>query len=372
MAKRIPINELAEGMIVEQGIYLGDEDRTALVGKNAVLTNYLIEKLKSRGVKDVQVITDKRPSGLIELPPPKPVIDPRLRRDAIISLKEMFAVAELGESELHNSAKAVKQVDMAVQHLVLNLTKDKRALVNIRDLKSFDDYTYHHSLSVTVLAVAIAQEMGMSSKNLNLIGKCGMLHDIGKTAIPIEIINKKAKLSDDEFSLIQNHSPEGYYYLARRHIGAEELWEAVMFHHEKFDGSGYPKGLKEEEIPLMSRIISVADVYDALTSNRPYRMPMQPAEAVEYIMAGVGTSFDYDVVVAFINKLELYPLGSFVELSNGKIAVVLSNDFPLRPVVQMMDTGEIFDLYNDWRHLSLTIKRVFTEPAATSTAEDSI
>jgi HD-GYP domain-containing protein (c-di-GMP phosphodiesterase class II) len=128
-------------------------------------------------------------------------------------------------------------------------------------------------------------------------------------------------------------------------------------HHEKVDGSGYPYGLKGDEIMLPGRIIAVADVYDALTSYRPYRTPMQPAEAVEYIMGNIGVQFDYDVVIAFLHKLELYPVGGFILLSNGKSAVVLDNQNSLRPIVRLLDTGDILDLFTDRKCLSLTITK---------------
>jgi HD-GYP domain-containing protein (c-di-GMP phosphodiesterase class II) len=108
----------------------------------------------------------------------------------------------------------------------------------------------------------------------------------------------------------------------------------------------------------------VADVYDALTSNRPYRQPMQPAEAMEYVMGGVSTAFDYDVVMAFLAKMEPYPVGCLVELSNGKIATVINNEFTMRPVVQTLDNGEILDLFNDRRYLDIVIKQMFPEPPA--------
>jgi HD-GYP domain-containing protein (c-di-GMP phosphodiesterase class II) len=196
------------------------------------------------------------------------------------------------------------------------------------------------------------------------------MHDIGKTAIPVEVLNKPTKLDTHELWLVRQHALEGYRYLTKYAIGDEQARRAVLFHHERYDGTGYPNGLKGEEIPLVSRIISVADVYDALTSMRPYRLPIAPGEAIEYIMANAGTAFDYGMVTALLQRLELYPVGSLVELSNGEIAKVLCSANSLRPVVQLIRNGEVGDLFRDYAYLNVTVKRVLSDqelPAAQHT-----
>jgi len=200
--------------------------------------------------------------------------------------------------------------------------------------------------------------MGVGRDDLRRLAKGALLHDIGKTSVPVELINKPARLNPEEFSIIKGHSGSGYDYLAGILAKDDEMLSAVLHHHEKMDGSGYPHGLKDFDIPLWSRIIAVADVYDALTSNRPYRTPLQPGETVEFLMAGIGKDFDYDVVDSFIKKVELYPVGSTLELSNGKTGVVYNNENSLRPVVRVIPTGEILDLYRDRSCLSIVVTRV--------------
>ena len=137
----------------------------------------------------------------------------------------------------------------------------------------------------------------------------------------------------------------GANFLKQESIGNEELWDSVKYHHEKVDGSGYPKGLKYKEIPLFSRIISVADVYDALTSYRPYREPMRPpANAVELLMSETGTAFDFDVVQAFMKRIELYPDGSTVQLSDNRFGRVIGNRNPMRPKLKIVGSEEVVDL----------------------------
>ncbi len=357
-----PISQLKEGMVLAKNIYSQDDSVMPVLIENTVLTNHLIKRLGDQGVLEAYVNNNEESLSFF-VPKAKPLLTEEMREDAISSLDNFFSIVKLGEESTHisNAVQIVKHLDLVVEHLVDTLSTDQQALVNITDLKSFDEYTYHHSLSVAVLTIAIANNLGFDKEQLTLIGRCALLHDIGKTAIPIDIIQKPAKLTDSEFAVIKRHSSEGYQYLTKCNIGNDVLWQGVLCHHEKMDGSGYPFGFQGEDIPLMSRIISVADVYDALTSNRPYRLPMPPQDALEYIMGNIGTAFDYDIVKAFLKKLELYPVGSFVELSDGQIAVVLNNENAMRPCVKLVNSGEILDLYHDLRYLKLVITRILPD-----------
>ena len=361
MSIRCVVDDLKEGMILEEGVYGGKDVRMPLVAKNAILTNYLIEKLRINGVKEVKVIMPEKNTSLMEVKKQAPTISPKLRHESVSYISDLFAVAQGRFEDASLASKTIKQLDNVVDQLVSSLSTEGRSMVNISDLKSYDEYTYHHSLSVSVVSIAIAQYVGFTGKRLTQIGKCAMMHDIGKMQIPLQIINKPSKLDDDEFKEIMSHPSKGAMYLEQREIGDEELWAGVKYHHEKYDGTGYPDGLSGDDIPLMSRIISVADVYDALTSIRPYRRPMQPADALEYVMGGASNMFDFDIVTAFLEKIQPYPVGSLIELSNGVIAIVINNEFAMRPVVQALESSAIMDLYNDRNCLDLVITNMFLE-----------
>ena len=361
MSIRCKIEDLQEGMILEEGVYGGRDVRMPLVAKNAILTKYLIDKLRINGIKEVKVLMPVKGPNVMEVKRDPPVISPRLRHESINYISDLFAVAQGRFEDASLASKTIKQLDNVVDQLVSSLSAEGWSMVNITDLKSYDEYTYHHSLSVSVVSIAIAQHIGFAGKKLTQLGKCAMMHDIGKMQIPIQIINKSSKLDDDEFKVIMGHPSKGAVYLTEKGIGDEELWAGVKHHHEKMDGTGYPDGLVGEEIPMMSRIISVADVYDALTSIRPYRKPMQPADALEYVMGGASTMFDFDVVTAFLEKIQPYPVGSLIELSDGVIAMVINNEFATRPVVQALETGTILDLYNDRNCLDLVITNMFLD-----------
>lgn len=355
-------------MIVGQDVVPPGGGGVPYVRAGTVLTEGMISEMHRLGIRfahiSERVVAPGSGGGsgaapsLPVIPKPKPVIAPQLRDNAVGTLQDMFSAASI--RDVHESARIVKQLDAVVDQLIDSIQKDSGMLVNIGDLKSYDDYTFHHSLSVAVVSLAIGQHLRFDRAALRQLGMCAMMHDIGKTAVPIELIHKPSRLSDDEFAVIKNHSPAGYDYLVGAGIGDEEMWQGVLHHHEKTDGTGYPDGMAGEEIPVMSRILSVADVYDALTSNRPYREPMQPAEAVEYVMGGTGTAFDYDMVTAFLQRMELYPVGSRLLLSTGKFATVLSNENQMRPVVRL-DSGEIMDLYRDKQCRSMVITRLLHE-----------
>lgn len=376
--KLLHIEKIQPGMILARDIPVPRNRYVPLIRRDTLLTDRMIGEMHAQGVlhayiKETGDMTEeeKRRDPIVagpQLPGVKkpPIISPELRESAISSLKDLFHFATISE-DVHDASKLVGKVDEVVDQLVDSLLKDPNALININDLKSYDDYTYHHSLSVAVLSIAIGQHLGFARAEMNKLGECAMMHDIGKTALPVGLINKNDKLTDEEFELIKTHPAEGYRYLHKTHLGDDYIRQAVLYHHEKMDGTGYPYGARGDEIPVWSRIISVSDVYDALTSNRPYRDPMQPYEAVEYIMGGTGKAFDFDIVYAFVQKLELYPVGSSIELSNGKTAIVLANENQLRPMVRLLDTGEILDLNRDKKSLNIVVRRIVPDPELLST-----
>jgi len=372
--KLVETDHLKKGMVLAREVFAPNVRNHPLIRKNSVLNQESIERIMERGITSVYIKEEWEMEDLSAQTEADaqsdfdtshhsakalPVLSPKLQERALDSLESFFTLATKTQREIHaSSALVIKQLAKVVTQLVDSLLRYRGTMVNISNLKSYDEYTYHHSLSVAVLSIAIAQHMKMDKDELNRVGMCAMMHDIGKVAMPLNIIQKPSHLDNDELSIMKAHSLAGYDYLKKNGIGDEELWRVILFHHEKMDGTGYPMGITGDKIPLISRIISVADVYDALTSNRPYREPMQPSEAIEYIMGGAGSSFDFEIVTAFTKKLELYPVGNCVELSTQELAMVLNNENPMRPVVRLIDTGEIIDLHRDRSFLNVVINRV--------------
>ncbi|MBN1064646.1 HD-GYP domain-containing protein [Clostridium botulinum] len=339
----VPYYELKAGMKLSSNINLGNNKKSKafLLKKGMILTNENIKKIINFNVLGAY-INDGRKNL---------ILDDNLRRKSVAAIKNIFDMCENKHKIIEEST--IKEIEDISIKLVNNMCKNEKTSIGIADLQSYDVNTYLHSLSVTVISIAIGSALHLSKKKLCDLGICGLLHDIGKVKIPIEIIDKSSKLTEEEFNIVKTHAVLGGDYIeSSKHIN-NDIYLGIISHHEKFDGTGYPNRLEKEDIPLFGRIIAVADVYDALTGNRPYRTPIKPLEAIEYIMAGVGKSFDYNVVKAFLKKIEPYPIGSYVKLSDKRHAKVIGDNItnPLRPIIKILQEngkeGEIIDLQND-------------------------
>ena len=242
--------------------------------------------------------------------------------------------ARLGKMINTDTAKNV------VTNLVDQCIKSPEAFVNITRLKDYDNYTFTHSVNVSVLAIAIGRRLGCSGQEMNNLGFAGLLHDIGKMKIPEHILNKPSKLTDSEYGIMKQHAALGYEYLKQNRQISEDILMAVRHHHEKSDGTGYPDGLTELKIPKFAKIISIADVYDAITSERVYHKGMMPSEAVKAIFSWSGKHFNNSLVKFFISIMGIYPVGTLVVLSTNELAVIMEpnkND-PMRPKVLLVSS----------------------------------
>jgi HD-GYP domain-containing protein (c-di-GMP phosphodiesterase class II) len=207
-----------------------------------------------------------------------------------------------------------------------------------------------------------------------------MLHDIGKVFIPKEILNKPGRLSDEEFEAIKSHSVKGHEYLKKFFDMPASSSSGVLQHHERFNGSGYPAGIKGNKITPFGKIIAIADVYDALTSKRAYRDAIDPSEAIEYIMGGCGSLFDPALVDIFLKKIAPYPIGTCVSLSNGMTGLVSENysDCCLRPKVKIIKHGNIevepyfIDLKSDMSTLNITVTGIADGMSSPTQYQDEI
>ncbi len=211
--------------------------------------------------------------------------------------------------------------------------------------------------------------MGITRNRLEDLALCALMHDLGKIDIPIEIINKNGPITDPEFVIIKTHPEKGVEHLRKCYNISHEVLQGILGHHEKFDGSGYPYGIQGKSISLFARILSVADVYDALTSRRSYRKAWPPNEALEYIIAGADTQFDFDIVNIFMHMVCAYPTGTIITLCDGSHALVVKThpENVLRPKLRLLEDtplgakGTEIDLFEDSRYLHLTIVSIYGE-----------
>lgn len=229
----------------------------------------------------------------------------------------MFQEARMGNAV---DASGAKQM---VAEISDSVSRNPGALISLARLKTADDYTYMHSVAVCAMMVALARQIGLDEEQTRLAGLAGLMHDLGKAAMPMEVLNKPGKLTDAEFSIIKTHPVEGYRLLQSGKDVDAVVLDVCLHHHEKTDGSGYPKGLKADEISIFAKMGAVCDVYDAITSNRPYKLGWDPAESLRKMAEWANGHFDGKVFQAFVKSLGIYPIGSLVKLSSGRLGVVV-------------------------------------------------
>ncbi|MGN1340034.1 MAG: HD-GYP domain-containing protein [Oscillospiraceae bacterium] len=366
----VPIDNLTEGMVLARDVAsTSARDYKTLLMKGTVITADMITLLKSKGIKTV-TIKGEEAAGQ------KPVQLPMEERSHVETAEQIKnqhigrALNELSSVFEHNgeikelSQKAIEQVDRIADDILVDIGNDSSYLGNqMIALQNYDDYTYKHCLRVAMLSTSIAHELGLSPADIKEVIVAALLHDIGKSNIDHEIIVKPGKLTEEEYEKIKKHPYIGYEILKKTGGYSSNVMAGVLFHQEKFDGSGYPTGLAGKKIPLVARILTVADVFDALTSNRPYRRPWSVAETEEYMLGGCGMHFDYDVTAAFLRSFNPYPVGTMVSLSDGRHGVVIRhNANVLRPVIRIRgeNTAEEIDLSNDFRFLSLMVTGIYS------------
>ncbi len=247
------------------------------------------------------------------------------------AVNTMFNEARMGRLSNVSSAMPL------VEEIAASVLRNPGALISLVRLKQADDYTYLHSVAVCALMAALARQLGLDDEEIRECALGGLLHDIGKMAVPHAILNKPGKLTDAEFGTVKGHPSAGHHLLLEAQGASPIALDVCLHHHEKYDGSGYPHGLKGEEISLHARMGAICDVYDAITSDRPYKAGWCPAESLrkmaEWTKAG---HFDPTIFTAFVKCIGIYPVGTLVRLRSGRLGVVLDNTKSLlQPLVRV-------------------------------------
>lgn len=234
-----------------------------------------------------------------------------------LAVQTMFDEARMGK------ALAVGHAHELVDDIASSVLRGGGVLLGLARLKTADNYTYMHSVAVCALMTALARELELAPEQVRSAGLAGLLHDIGKMAVPSAILNKPGSLSEAEFSSVRAHPAAGHRMLLEVDDIDPVALDVCLHHHEKLDGSGYPKGLCGEEISLYARMGAICDVYDAITSNRPYKQGWCPAESLRRMAAWRGGHLDATLFAAFVKCLGIYPLGTLVRLQSERLAVVV-------------------------------------------------
>lgn len=338
----LSINKVEPGALLAKPLY-GNQG-VILLRENVVLTENLLSRLKAMGYTGLY-IEDEISEGIVI----EDVVDEGLKLRTATRLEEII-----------NGNGNIAEMLPMIQDIVSSIIGNKDVELTMRNLWGHHEYTYLHCVNVAILAVSVGIKMNLTAEDLTYLGTAGILHDIGKNKIPAWLLDKTGQLSEEEYGMLRKHPEYGYDMLTSSQELTSVTRAGVLQHHERYDGSGYPRGLKGKEITLYARILAVADTYDAMTSDRAYREAYAPSEAVEYLMGNGDQLYDNLVIDAFVKCVTIYPLGSCVELNNGVRAVVVKNyaDCVLRPLIRVIESKEMIDLKNDTRFLNLCITKI--------------
>ncbi|MCX7781506.1 MAG: HD-GYP domain-containing protein [Negativicutes bacterium] len=338
MNKRIFVSDLTPGLEIGKAVVT--EEGTVVLTEGSILTPSLIERLRQWGILTVYI---RKEQDTVSAPESGAPNIQRLFADQYEGI--VAGVRKSFETMRYFKEVPLEQLKELAEASVEVLSDAIGALNHLQLVKRQDDYTYRHSLNVAVITGVLGRWLGyygMEMKNLIL---AGLLHDVGKTQIPLEVLNKPGKLSPDEMELMKKHTTRGYNMLRELPGITQGVLYGVLQHHERMDASGYPIGVPGEKIHPYAKIIAVADIYDAMTSNRAYQKSVSPFDVVQMLTQEMFNKLDPEICAVFLNNVRDYFVGNIVELSDGRNAEVLyiAQFVGARPIVRTAD-GEFIDL----------------------------
>jgi putative nucleotidyltransferase with HDIG domain len=253
--------------------------------------------------------------------PPERPLAAELREAAAVCARGKAAVtAMFSEARMGQTLDAERCMPL-VEDIMNSVWRNGEAIVSLARLKRHDDYSYMHSVAVCALMVALERQLGGDTQACREAGAAGLLHDIGKALMPLALLNKPGRLTESEFEIIRGHAESGHALLRDGQGASAHTLDVALHHHERMDGAGYPHGLAGEQISRIARMGAICDVYDAVTSNRPYKAGWDPAESIARMASWKG-HFDSRLFAAFVQSLGIYPTGSLVRLASQRLAVV--------------------------------------------------
>ncbi|MFG6414901.1 HD-GYP domain-containing protein [Roseateles sp. DC23W] len=258
-------------------------------------------------------------------PPARVSMEDEVDRAAqVLGRAKVAVVALFGEARLGKAIDSEVCLPI-VDEVTSSLARNPSAFVSLARLKTKDDYTYMHSIAVCGLMVALGRQMGLGDNEVREAGLAGLLHDVGKMQMPLAVLNKPGALTDAEFDIMRSHPMRGWELLKDGAKVPAAALDVCLHHHEKMDGTGYPHKLAGDQISLMARMGAVCDVYDAITSTRPYKAAWDPAGSLQRMAQWKG-QFDPVVFQAFVKSVGIYPTGTLVRLHSGRLGVVVDQN----------------------------------------------
>ncbi|MGN7401161.1 HD-GYP domain-containing protein [Cytobacillus praedii] len=325
---------------VEAGTILGktiyNETGQILLSEGVELKESMIQRLNSLGISYIFI----KDSQTDDIEYRGTLSDP-IRRKAIQTINSTFLEIQK-DSSISSSfvvEKASRRLSDLIRFLMTELGSNKELLNLLSDAYTHDNYIFTHSLNVTLYSLALGLELKLSPKELETLGLGAIFHDIGKLQVPLDVLLKPGRLTEEEYVAIKEHAEAGFQILRKVQTIPLLVAHCAYQHHERIDGSGYPRGITGKDIHFFGKIIAVADVFDAVTSNRVYRKAMLPHEGLEILYAGSGTLFEQKIVEAFRLAVAIYPVGITVELNDGRKGIVTGQNIGLgdRPIIRIME-----------------------------------
>lgn len=319
------INRVRENDILGKNIFTNDGG--ILLRAGVKLTNQYIKKLTELGVLYLYIEDDNLEDIQVE--------DKHLQEIKQVTIKRMNEILNNVHQCRNKKAKdSLKVIDNLMEYIICDGDINK----SLYDIKTYDNYTYVHCVDTAIMSGFLGLNLNLKEYELKELGKGSILHDIGKTKISSEIINKKGSLTEEEFREIKMHPIYGKNILKKCFAISDIILDVVEQHHERIDGTGYPYGLKGNSITKYGKIACICDVYDALSSDRSYRKKAAPNDAYEFILSQGGSMFDINIVNTFKETFAIYPLGCCVVLSDGTEGYIVRQNkgFPDRPVIRVI------------------------------------
>lgn len=333
--KSARVTEALIGNMIAEPVY--SEQGNLLLKEGIIINKHVLDKLLVHEIDYVYIL-----DALMEGVEPKSLVNDEKLQESVNVVRHIF------DDVLHNERMGVKAsiskndialVKKVVEELLAELESIENILYTVVDLIGTDAYTYKHSVNVTVLSIITARALGYSREDIKNIAMGALLHDIGKVRVEPELILKPSKLTFDEKLRVEMHPRYGYELLEAIDGLSYTTKQIILLHHEKLDGSGYPLGLRGIEIPEYVRIVTVCDMYDAMTTDRVYRNKMPIYRALDILMAEAIYRIDPKIYTVLLDNIAVYPIGTGIILSDGRIGVVIQyrHKNPARPIVRVLN-----------------------------------
>lgn len=335
--RKLPLLEVKEGMIIGEDVFNNFD--VMIIASGTVITQYILETLHKIDIIDVAIF-EKSTEGRKEIF----IVDHHVQetyQKTVNNYKSLFNSIKFGKQIV------AEEVQELLEPMIDQIQSNDILAKSLWQIQACDEYTYDHSVTVSMTSALLGKWLGLSNEDVMGLAVAGLLHDIGKCNIPDEILKKPDRLTEEEFSIMKTHSTLGYLLLRNAKCFSESILDGVYHHHEKFDGKGYPNKLVGEDIHLYGRIIAIADVYSAMTSNRIYRSKMSPFQVAKLILDYAFGYLDPKGVNVFLTNISNFYIGTIVKLNNGLIGQVVMNNKsePYRPLVKVEE--KYIDLAKD-------------------------